>query len=271
MKLPSLRAGVAALIPAGVLFVAPTVAQTVAYVDLVDDSTPAGNVTTLNSVNDYADTGYSENAPDVQSVALMDFVTGEATGWTLQVNSTSMRYRTKGTISSETKDRGVAVTGGDAYDLFSPAFGVSGQERWDGVMLVQEVSGAREVEFVFTGLSASATYDIAFLHNYRTGTSLDKYATATLVNADGTVGSSTTYAPTSLNDEGPMLSFSDIVAGADGSFSITIAASEFYIQGLALTQVSAVPEPAETAAILGVLGLGFVFWRRRRTASSTAC
>ena len=250
----------ASLLMASLVIPASSLAQMTAYVDFLSADAAFGNVPTLQ---DQAGGDFTGAVASVETVALVDFVSGTTTGWTLTVNSTGMEYRT----ASATKDAGVPVTGGAAYDNFADAFGVVSQERWDGVIRGDEnYLGDPSVEFVFTGLSADTTYDFALLHNYRTGTSVDKFATATFANADGNLNGSFVSAPTRYNDDGLTLAFSDINTGADGSFSVTVGAivsgGDFYLQGLSLT-ASAVPEPAEMAAIVGLLGFGFVVWRRR--------
>lgn len=255
---------------AGAFFASSLFAQT-AYVDFLGAGYESSvNITTVQTLtgDQLIDDGYTGLVPSsITPVELYDYTTGQTTGWTLSITATDMQYRTHS--FTENKDAGAEVTSGDAYTTFG-----SINYEWDGVMRALDGSTANsQLILTFTGLSAEATYDFALLHNYRN----DKLAgplQISLSNADGSSdGALSTVELSRGNGSGAMVSFTELDPGSDGTISVTVfspSAGDFYVQGFALTQVSAVPEPAETAAILGVLGLGFVFWRRRRTASSIA-
>lgn len=264
MKASVLSLLLVGLIPATLLLTTSTQAQTTAYVDFLgggyDSGTHISTVQTLTS-GELSGDGYSGATPaSIGSMMLYDYVTGESTGWSLSIATTDMEYRTHS--FTDDKDAGAEVTAGDAFTTF----GGIGFE-WDGVMRAEDGNTANsQVILTFAGLSASATYDFALLHNYRSGTPT-AYAEALLGNADGTLDGSTSFAVTRGNTGGDMISFSGIAAGDDGMLSVTIYSpidGDFYLQGFSLAETSAVPEPAETAAVVGTLGLGYVFWRRRQ-------
>ncbi|MGE9293665.1 MAG: hypothetical protein ACQKBW_08635 [Puniceicoccales bacterium] len=253
-RLTSLLAG-SALTLSGLMINADAATQ--AVVDMVGEGYEGTHILTAISVDSTGTGGSAAASTDYNLISLAD---GSDTNWDMTINALQIDYKAHGT--SDSKERGAAVTSGAAYSVF----GSLGFE-WNGVVRGIE-SSVPYIEFVFSGLSSDYFYDLAFLHNYNSGTGGNKDAIATLTNSDGTLDGATSIKATTANNDGQMILFSDIEAGVDGTFSVLIhesnAFDDFYLQGLSLTETSMIPEPSEYALAFGLLASLLFGYRRLR-------
>lgn len=178
---------------------------------------------------------------------------------------------------SMTTGTGAASGAGDEAIYFPAAY--SG----DGLALAGTVSystGSEAtwwVDLTFTGLNPLAKYEFATTANRNSTTYTDRFTKFTIVGADSaTNGSSTgtaidnltTVFCTGYNPNGNVARWTNIVAGADGTFTIHFGVNSATSAGgrgygpsvFLLGETDAVPEPA---SIL-LLGLGIIPVIRRR-------
>jgi hypothetical protein len=215
----------------------------------------------------YSTGGNFATAGGVSSGLLKDYATNTNTSVTLSV-STPAGYG-DAQWDSGTSNGGMSASGTDAYNLFN------GKLNALGYLWYNDLTNSR-TRLTFTGLSPSATYTFALFGNRNNAGYTDRFTITELVGADsftntssvGTTqsGALTTVVTGANTANGYLAQYSDISAGADGTFYVDVYGAvggsnshKWYANGLALTE--AVPEPA-TLGSLALAGIALV--RRRR-------
>lgn len=242
----------------------------VAYNDFGGTST--GNTTAI------AAPGTSTPSSNI-SGKLVDYTSGTQTGVTL---TTSVPAGYQSPDNDTGGSNGAMATSGDAATIFGSIINGMGYV-WYGVTSGANNQNAR-LRLTFTGCAPGEEYSVALFGNRNNNASkyLTRYTVATIAGADSFSNTSSADATKStvsiLNDTatvmtgyntiaGSVARFSDINAGADGSFYIDVYGAgvsngENNLWYLNAMQVTAVPEPAA----LSLLGLGAVALIRRRRA-----
>ena len=157
-------------------------------------------------------------------------------------------------------DSGHAV--GNSYDVVS---GFTRAIYWDGTATTSlGALGATDDSYAY-GINNlgdvvgnnEGGQDEAFLHTSGAMYNLNTLAAGFLVPQDGlTVGFTRLESAIGINDAGQIVGIGLYFDGA-----------EVYNRAYFLNTLTAVPEPSTYAAIFGGLALGFVVWRKRRSAS----
>ncbi|QYM78973.1 PEP-CTERM sorting domain-containing protein [Horticoccus luteus] len=144
--------------------------------------------------------------------------------------------------------------------LNSGGSGSNGLRLYERTSTTNQAFIAGIAAYTQLGSSASPNQALATGTTYTGEMSFSRTGSAELTTSFLLTGGSLTNYTISAVDTSPSFSFDTFAIYATSSTTDSMTLSQVKIQ------YTAVPEPATTAAIFGVLGVAFALWRRRRAA-----